>query len=51
MFLETKKFGTRHVQIFLIFMGVSIAYSMRVGMSVAIVAMTDKNVQNVSNFL
>lgn len=36
-------FGVRHVQALLMFCCLTVAYSMRVTMSVAIVAMTDKN--------
>ncbi|XP_004520756.1 putative inorganic phosphate cotransporter isoform X1 [Ceratitis capitata] len=35
--------GVRHFQAFLIFAGLSVAYSLRVNLSVAIVAMTDKD--------
>ncbi|XP_077289178.1 putative inorganic phosphate cotransporter isoform X2 [Arctopsyche grandis] len=42
---ETKElgFGVRHVQALLMFFCLTVAYSMRVTMSMAIVAMTDKN--------
>lgn len=36
-------FGVRHIQCFLLFWCLTVAYGMRVTMSVAIVAMTDKN--------
>lgn len=36
----------RHFQTFLMFLGLTLAYAMRVNMSVAIVAMTDKNAAN-----
>lgn len=39
-------FGIRHFQAFLIFVGLSVAYSLRVNLSVAIVAMTDKESAN-----
>ncbi|XP_011178019.1 putative inorganic phosphate cotransporter isoform X1 [Zeugodacus cucurbitae] len=39
-------FGIRHFQAFLIFLGLSVAYSLRVNLSVAIVAMTDKDAAN-----
>lgn len=39
-------FGMRHFQTFLMFLGLTLAYAMRVNMSVAIVAMTDKNAAN-----
>ncbi|XP_058803315.1 putative inorganic phosphate cotransporter [Phymastichus coffea] len=35
------KFGSRHVQVFLLFLGMAIAYTLRVCMSVALEAMTD----------
>jgi magnesium-transporting ATPase (P-type) len=41
-----EKLGTRHVQIFLIFLGIVVAYSMRACMSVTIVAMTDAKSAN-----
>lgn len=39
----TEGFGFRHVQVVLIFLCLTITYAERVNMSVAIVAMTDKN--------
>lgn len=41
-----EKLGTRHVQIFLMFLGIAIAYAVRVCMSVTIVAMTDAKSAN-----
>lgn len=38
--------GTRHVQIFLMFLGIAIAFGVRVCMSVTIVAMTDAQSAN-----
>lgn len=43
---KPKGFGFRHVQVVLIFFCLTIAYAERVNMSVAIVAMTDKNSTN-----
>ncbi|CRL04181.1 CLUMA_CG017288, isoform A [Clunio marinus] len=43
---KPKGFGFRHVQVILIFLCVTIAYAERVNMSVAIVAMTDRNSTN-----
>ncbi|CAD7015089.1 putative inorganic phosphate cotransporter [Ceratitis capitata] len=40
------RFGIRHLQCFLAFCGLAVAYSLRVNLSVAIVAMTDKNHTN-----
>ncbi|XP_077289176.1 putative inorganic phosphate cotransporter [Arctopsyche grandis] len=40
---EKYGFGVRHVQVILMFICLSVAYIMRVNMSVAIVAMTDKS--------
>ncbi|XP_023245213.1 putative inorganic phosphate cotransporter [Copidosoma floridanum] len=37
----TEKLGTRHVQILLMFLGIAIAYAIRICMSVTIIAMTD----------
>ncbi|XP_054738470.1 putative inorganic phosphate cotransporter isoform X1 [Anastrepha obliqua] len=47
-FSETKPpyFGTRHVQCFLVFLGLSAALMHRVNLSVAIVAMMDRNSTN-----
>lgn len=39
-------FGVRHLQAFLMFLGLTLAYALRVNMSVAIVAMTDKHAAN-----
>lgn len=39
-------FGIRHVQAVLLFLGLLLAYGMRANMSIAIVAMTDKNNDN-----
>lgn len=39
-------FGVRHLQAFLLFLGLTLAYAMRVNLSVAIVAITDKNAAN-----
>lgn len=39
-------FGVRHFQCFLVFCGLSVAYALRVNLSVAIVAMTDHNSTN-----
>lgn len=39
-------FGVRHLQAFLVFLGLTLAYALRVNMSVAIVAMTDKHAAN-----
>lgn len=36
-------FGVRHVQAFLVFLGLTLAYALRVNLSVAIVAMTDNS--------
>ncbi|XP_055857015.1 putative inorganic phosphate cotransporter [Episyrphus balteatus] len=41
-------FGTRHLQCFLCFCCLSVAYALRVNLSVAIVAMTDKNASNMN---
>ncbi|XP_055837640.1 putative inorganic phosphate cotransporter [Episyrphus balteatus] len=38
--------GARHFQCFLVFCGLSVAYALRVNLSVAIVAMTDRNSTN-----
>ncbi|EDW02606.1 putative inorganic phosphate cotransporter [Drosophila grimshawi] len=40
------RFGVRHLQCILVFFGLAVAYGMRVNLSVAIVAMTDKNATN-----
>ncbi|ALC42296.1 MFS15, partial [Drosophila busckii] len=40
------RFGVRHLQCVLVFLGLAVAYSLRVNLSVAIVAMTDKNATN-----
>ncbi|XP_055593478.1 putative inorganic phosphate cotransporter isoform X2 [Uranotaenia lowii] len=39
-------FGIRHVQALLLFFGLTVAYALRVNLSVAIVAMTDKKAAN-----
>lgn len=39
-------FGVRHLQAFLLFLGLTLAYAMRVNLSVAIVAITDKHAAN-----
>lgn len=39
-------FGVRHLQTFLMFLGLTLAYALRVNMSVAIVAMTDRHAAN-----
>ncbi|XP_013113524.2 putative inorganic phosphate cotransporter isoform X1 [Stomoxys calcitrans] len=39
-------FGVRHLQCFLLFCGLSVSYALRVNLSVAIVAMTDKAATN-----
>ena len=42
--VETPKgFGVRHFQILLLFLGLAIAYGLRVNLSVGIVAMTDSS--------
>lgn len=41
--------GKRHLQVFLLFLGMTISYGLRVSMSVAIVAMTDNSTID-SNF-
>ncbi|XP_030377028.1 putative inorganic phosphate cotransporter [Scaptodrosophila lebanonensis] len=40
------RFGVRHLQCILAFFGLAVAYSLRVNLSVAIVAMTDRNASN-----
>ncbi|XP_053963647.1 putative inorganic phosphate cotransporter [Anastrepha ludens] len=40
------RFGVRHLQCFLAFCGLAVAYALRVNLSVAIVAMTDRNSTN-----
>lgn len=44
--LITACFGVRHLQIVLLFFGLTVAYAMRVNLSVAIVAMTDDDRPN-----
>ncbi|XP_037945913.1 putative inorganic phosphate cotransporter isoform X3 [Teleopsis dalmanni] len=44
--IEDSTFGIRHLQCFLLFCGLSVAYALRVNLSVAIVAMTDSNSTN-----
>lgn len=39
-------FGIRHLQAFLLFLGLTLAYAMRVNLSVAIVAITDRHAAN-----
>lgn len=39
-------FGVRHMQAFLLFLGLTLAYAMRVNLSVAIVAITDRHAAN-----
>lgn len=46
--VKASQFGKRHIIVGQLFIGVGIAYSMRVNMSVGIVAMTDKT--SVDNF-
>ncbi|XP_055545793.1 putative inorganic phosphate cotransporter isoform X3 [Wyeomyia smithii] len=43
---EASGFGIRHVQTLLLFFGLTVAYALRVNLSVAIVAMVDKNAAN-----
>ncbi|XP_067632691.1 putative inorganic phosphate cotransporter [Eurosta solidaginis] len=43
---QGSRLGIRHLQCFLAFCGLAVAYSLRVNLSVAIVAMTDKNATN-----
>lgn len=40
------RFGVRHMQTFLLFLMLTIAYAMRVNMSVAVIAMVDRNGTN-----
>ncbi|XP_073846868.1 putative inorganic phosphate cotransporter [Musca autumnalis] len=40
------RFGVRHIQCILAFCGLAVAYALRVNLSVAIVAMTDRNATN-----
>uniref|UniRef100_A0A1B0BN67 Putative inorganic phosphate cotransporter n=1 Tax=Glossina palpalis gambiensis TaxID=67801 RepID=A0A1B0BN67_9MUSC len=40
------RFGVRHIQCILVFCGLAVAYALRVNLSVAIVAMTDRNATN-----
>lgn len=42
----TSIFGVRHLQALLLFLALSLAYALRVNLSVAIVAITDKNAAN-----
>lgn len=46
LFHFADKIGSRHVQVFLLFLGMAIAYALRVCMSVALEAMTDTESQN-----
>ncbi|KAG6449216.1 hypothetical protein O3G_MSEX005928 [Manduca sexta] len=52
--VEEKKprstFGVRHIQVFMLFTGMVLTYSMRVNMSMAIVAMTDERDPNSFNW-
>ncbi|XP_075169622.1 putative inorganic phosphate cotransporter isoform X2 [Haematobia irritans] len=43
---EGSVFGIRHLQCFLLFLALAVAYALRVNLSVAIVAMTDKDATN-----
>lgn len=45
-FVASSIFGVRHLQAFLLFLGLTLAYAMRVNLSVAIVAITDKHAAN-----
>lgn len=45
-FLASGIFGVRHLQAFLLFLGLTLAYAMRVNLSVAIVAITDRHAAN-----
>ena len=44
--LLVPRFGIRHLQCFIVFWGLAVAYALRVNLSVAIVAMTDRNATN-----
>lgn len=44
--LASSIFGVRHLQAFLLFLGLTLAYAMRVNLSVAIVAITDRHAAN-----
>lgn len=44
--VSDKLLGVRHLEIFLMFLAVSMAYALRVNLSVAIVAMTDSENAN-----
>lgn len=44
--VQGPRFGVRHIQCILAFCGLAVAYALRVNLSVAIVAMTDKNATN-----
>lgn len=44
--VSSGRFGTRHLQIFLMFLGMMIAYALRVILSVAVVAMTKPETAN-----
>ncbi|XP_037942181.1 putative inorganic phosphate cotransporter [Teleopsis dalmanni] len=46
MTFKATGFGIRHLQCFLLFGALSVGYALRVNLSVAIVAMTDKNATN-----
>lgn len=43
LYFAAGAFGVRHVQAFLVFLGLTLAYALRVNLSVAIVAMTDNS--------
>lgn len=45
-FFAGPRFGVRHLQCILVFFGLAVAYALRVNLSVAIVAMTDRNASN-----
>ena len=42
LFFTAKIFGVRHLQAFLMFLGLTVAYALRVDLSVGIVAMTNQ---------
>lgn len=43
--------GVRHLQVVMLFFAMTLNFAMRVNMSMAIVAMTDKNDENVGELL
>lgn len=45
---QLKRFGVRHYQVVLFFFGLALAMAMRINLSVAIVAMTNK--ESISDF-